>query len=182
MTRRAFLGLLAAPLAAAEVSAENAAMRSELRRMEQALEASFGGLDDPAPMQTLGMVRGMYLSGYGAVFSVQVNLVPMANVSPFRQAYSAEEKRQLNIRKRSRLEDLELKMSGVLVDQGGRLMRVPRDENVAVAASLFHFPWEDRTKLPGQMVLAARREDLTSLQTGRVAKAEAKALVGLRWY
>lgn len=184
MKRRDFLGVLglAAPAMAAEVAPENSAMRNELVRMEQALEGSFRNIEDPAPMQTLGMVRGVYLAGYGALFSVQVNLVPMANLSPFRQAYSDDEKRQLNLRKRGRLEDLELKLRGVLVDQGGRLMRVPREEKVAIAASLFHFPWEDRTQLPGQMVLSARRDALTGLQNGRTAKAEAKGLVELVWY
>ena len=172
------LGLIAAfPSSAAEVAPGDAAIRNEVASVERAIDARFRDLSAEQPMALLGSARGVYLKGYGAVFTVEVNLAAAANLSPFRQSYSEEEKRQLNIRKRQRLETLEEQALAILVEESKKLTLVPSEEVVALAVSLFHFPWEDLTGLPRQMVASAAKSVLAATPT-----AEIRRRVGIGYF
>ncbi len=163
MTSRIFVpALLAAAVFGGEVPARQAALGKQMASMEEAVDKHFRSVAGGPALATLGAARGIYLADYGAVFSVEINLVPVANVSPFRRSYTEEEKKQLNVRKRERLDDLEKMMREVLVREGAGLTEIGLDEHVALAVSLFHFPWEDLTQLPKQVVMAGPRGELAS--------------------
>ena len=160
-----------APIApAAEVSPKAASMRQQIVEVERSIDRRFRDLRDAQPMTLLGVARGVYLDGYGAVFTLEVNLFPSAALSPFRQSYSEAEKHELNIRKRQRLESLEDKAREILIEESAKLVGLPDGEKIALAVSLFHFAWEDLTGLPRQLVMAAAR--------GVLAEARAGTLVG----
>ena len=161
-----------APAAATEVSAHAVAMRKQVVEVERSIDRRFRDLQDGQPMTLLGAARGVYLDGYGAVFTIEVNLYPSAALSPFRQSYSEEEKRQLNIRKRQRLESLEDKAREILIQESAKLTGLPEGEKVALAVSLFHFAWEDLTGLPRQLVMAAARAVLAEARAGALAAPE----------
>ncbi len=163
MTARVLLiALLAAAAFGVEVSPEAAALSKQMTAVEKAVDRHFRSVGSGEAVAMIGTARGIYLADYGAVFSVEVNLIPMANLSPFRSAYTEEEKRQLNIRKRQRMETLEQQMRVVLMKEGSALTEVGVDQQVALAVSLFHFPWEDLTQLPSQVVMAGARGELGS--------------------
>ena len=178
----ASLLLLAATASAVETDPRGAAIRGEILEVERAIDRRFRSVGDEAPMMMLGNARGVYLSGYGAVFTVQLNLVPTANVSPFRGSYSDEEKRQLNIRKRQRLETLEQKAREILLEESAKLRSLPEEEKVALAVSLFHFAWEDRTQLPGQVVASSTKTALAELRSGSLQVAEARRRVKIEYF
>ncbi len=157
--------LLAAAAFGGEVPARTTALGKQMASMEEAVSRHFRSIGAGPSVSMIGTTRGIYLSDYGAVFSIEVNLVPVANVSPFRRAYSEEEKRQLNIRKRQRMEDLEQMMREVLMQEGVGLTEIGADEQVALAVSLFHFPWEDLTQLPKQVVMTGVRGELASAES-----------------
>ncbi len=156
------LALLAAAAFGGEIPARTTALGKQVAAMEKAVDKHFRSISIVPAIAMVGTARGAYLADYGAVFSVEINLVPVANVSPFRSAYTEEEKRQLNIRKRQRMEDLERMMREVLTREGAGLTEVGAEEQVALAVSLFYFPWEDLTQLPRQVVMAGARGELAS--------------------
>ncbi len=168
------LVFLAPSASAVEIAADSAEIRTQMQAVERAIDARFRALSGQQPMTLLGSARGVYLAGYGAVFTLEVNLAPVANLSPFRQSYSEEEKSQLNVRKRQRLETLEQQARDILVAETKRLTALPVGEKVALAVSLFHFAWEDLTQLPSQMVMAAVRSVLDQARGGTIAAADLK--------
>ena len=145
-----------AALAAQGLELLEPSLMHQLDALERRVDREFRSADGSRPVAT-GATRSIYLPGYGAVFSVEVNLAPTANLSPFRRSYSAEEIADLNERKRGGLEPLRRKMRQILVEHGPALTALAPDLQVALAVTLFHFPWEDRTHLPSQIVIAARR-------------------------
>lgn len=175
--------LLAAQAAAgAAVEPRDRQLRVELQEVEKAIDRRFQDLRDEAPMALLGATRGAYLEGYGAIFTLQINLVPVAGLSPFRQSYGDEERRQLNVRKRQRLETLELKAREILVEESGRLESLPAGETVALAVSLFHFNWEDLTLLPSQMVMAAAKDLLDRARSGALPPGGLRQALAVRFF
>ena len=166
MIARVFLiALVAVAAFGVEVSPEAAALSKQMTAAEKAIDRHFRAIGSGETVAMIGTARGIYLADYGAVFSVEVNLIPMANLSPFRSAYTEEEKRQLNVRKRQRMETLEQQMREVLMKEGAGLSEVGVDQHVALAVSLFHFPWEDLTQLPSQVVMAGARGELGSRES-----------------
>ncbi len=174
--------LVSAVVSAVETDPKGAAIRGEIAEVERAIERRFRDVRDEAPMTMLGNARGVYLSGYGAVFTVQVTLVPTANLSPFRSAYSEDEKRQLNIRKRQRLDTLEQRAREILVEESEKLRSLPADEMVALAVSLFHFAWEDLTQLPGQLVASAVKTSLDEVRAGKLEIADVRRRLDVKYY
>ena len=168
LARLTALLLAAATLGVAEPRADEAEVLRQIVATERSIDRSFRNVKDPSPMPLTGITRGAYLQGFGAVFSLQVSLVPMPNLNPFRPTVTDEEKRQLNVRKRQRLEDLELRARKLLVEEGNRLTLVPLDEKVALIVSLLQYSWEDLTGLPAQMVMQAPRNVLVERGAGRL--------------
>lgn len=173
--------LATATLAAEPLAKERDVLR-EVQQAELAIDNRFKGVADPNPMAMVGYTRGGYIEGFGAVFTLEVNLAPTADLSPFRQAYSDEEKQQLNLRKRQRLEDLEARVREILVQEGSRLETVPLDEKVALIVSLFHFRWEDVTHLPSQMVVQATRRALIEGQSGTLSQQEYEENLAMTYF
>lgn len=173
---------LAPAASAAQVSPQAAELRKQVAEIERSIDRRFRDLHDTQPMTLLGVARGVYLDGYGAVFTLEVNLYPSAALSPFRQSYSEEEKRQLNMRKRQRLEDLESKARDILVEESAKLTGLPDGEKIALAVSLFHFAWEDLTGLPRQLVMAAARNVLAEARSGALAGADLRTRLAPEYF
>ena len=165
----AVIATLALSVAAGAEMPENTAdVRDGLRSAERAIASRF----DALPMRMIGRVRGGRLEDFGAVFLFEVNVVPMANVSPFRPAYSEDELKSLNEKKRAGVVELEKIGLELLVEAVGRLEAIPPDEHVALVIALFHFTWEDTTGLPSQLVLQAPRSLLLDRAAGQVSDSE----------
>lgn len=159
--------LLCAPLGATGIELLEPDLVGQMEALERAVDRRFRGSTERGAT-AISAARGIYLPGYGVVFSIEVNLEPTANLSPFRRSYTADEIQQLNARKRKGLEPLRETMRSALLELGPRLTELAPDLQVALAVSLFHFPWEDRAELPSQIVIAAPRGALsgeTSLTT-----------------
>lgn len=166
--------LLASALAASSGAAgatagESRAIRATIKASERQIDERVQQITSRAPFVLLGSTRGAYLAGYGAVFTLEVNLVPVARVSPFRPAYSPAEIQSINHQKREKLGALRAGLRQLLVDQAAALAQVPANEKVAIIVSLFNYHWEDTTGLPSQIVMQAQRQALADLQARRAA-------------
>lgn len=122
------------------------------------------GLDDP--LLVLGQTRGVYLDGYGIVFTTELNLLATANISPFRPSYTKEELQRIRLKKAMRLEALKKNMRDILITTGASLDTVPVSDKVAISITLFYFSWEDVAGLPRQLVISAPRKALISALKG----------------
>ena len=171
---------LTLPAAASQAAADGRALRARLRTSERAIDDRVQQMIARAPFVLLGTTRGAYLEGYGAVFTLEVNLVPVASISPFRPAYTPPEIQNLNRQKREKLTALKAGLRQLLAEQAAVLTPVPATEKVAIVVSLFNFNWEDTTNLPSQLVLQAQRQSLSEIQSRRAGPEALERVIELR--
>jgi hypothetical protein len=180
--RIVLLAVVAAAVLAAEPAITKPDVRDSLETVERSMSDRLRTNEALSTMYVLWRPRGAYLEGYGAVFTLELNLVPMGDISPFQKAYSDEQKRQLNVRKRQRLEDLTEQAREILTEAAKQLNVVPENEKVALAVTLFHYNWEDVTDLPSQVVVQAPRGTLLAGAAGSLSKTELKAQLQERYF
>ncbi len=152
-------------LAASQGPADGRAVRTALKSSERAIDERVQQTTARAPFVLLGTTRGAYLAGYGAVFTIEVNLVPVAGVSPFRPPYTPQEIQALNKQKREKLGVLKANLRQLLVDQAAALSLIPPAEKIAMVVTLFNYNWENTEGLPSQVVMQATRQALLDLHS-----------------
>jgi len=156
--------LLMLGAAAPQPVMEGRAVRAAIKTSERAIDERVQQMTARAPFALLGTTRGAYLAGYGAIFTLEVNLVPVAAVSPFRPPYSPQEIQSLNRQKREKLGALKAGLRKLMAEQAAALSQVPAQERIALVVTLFNFNWEDTTELPSQLVSQAKRQSLLEAQ------------------
>ena len=168
--------LLAAPIRV--TAAENPrAARAALVVIEKDFNGRIERYNIDDPFLLLGATRGVYLEGYGAVFTAEVNLVAGPVISPFRPTISKEEIAKLRQKKLSRLPVLKQIMRDLLVNSAATLETVSPNEQIVVGVSLFYFSWEDSTGLPSQILMQADRKALLPTQAGRLDRAALDSVI-----
>jgi hypothetical protein len=167
-------------LAASTQVSDGKAIRAALKSSETAIDDQVQRMVSRTPFVLLGTTRGAYLAGYGAVFTLEVNLAPVAAVSPFRPGYTPQEIQNLNRQKRERLGVLKPGLRQLLIQQAVLLHQVPPAEKVAMVVSLFNFNWEDTTGLPSQIVMQISRQTALDLQARRAGAEAAERAVETR--
>jgi hypothetical protein len=155
--------LLVAAVAIAAAAAPRVS-RATLRAMEKSLDARISALWD-VPYLLIGPTRGVYLEGYGAVFTAEVNLVMNQTTLMAPQVSKAEiaKSRQLKL---ERIPQLKKALSQALVSTAASLDTVPAQEQIAIIAFLDHYPWEDVTGMPVQVTVHAIKGKLLEAQHG----------------
>jgi hypothetical protein len=130
---------------------------ASIRHMEQSVDAKVTNIDKTEPGFLLGPTRGVYLDGYGAVFTAEVDLLPSAAPNPFRPEYSKQDILRLKAKKQMRISLLKQKMRDTIIAASVPLDSVPKEERIALAVTIPYFPWEDGAGLPRQIVMHAPR-------------------------
>lgn len=152
----AVLLLAAAALGAAD---KPRVTRASLAALEKGFDRRVRQYAINDPVDLIGFARGIYLEGYGAVLTAEVDLA-MVPISPFRPALSADQIGALRLKKVQRLAAVKQIMRETMVELATSLDAVPAGEQIVVAVSLSYQPWEQRDGLPGQIVMQARRQAL----------------------
>ena len=106
----------------------------------------------------LGLVRGLYLEGYGSVYTAELDLVETPKPNPFRQKISPEEAVKVHQRKVANLAMLKKSMREMWLDAAASLSGTPDNDQVVIAVRLFYQPWEDASGLPTQVVMKGPRK------------------------
>jgi hypothetical protein len=138
-------------------SAQTRISRASIRHIEQSVDTKVVGFDQAEQGFLLGPTRGVYLDGYGVVFTVEVDLLPGAAPNPFRPAYAKEDILRLKAKKQTRISLLKQKMRDTIIAVAGSLDNVPPDQRIALAVTIPYFGWEDGAGLPRQIVMYAPR-------------------------
>jgi hypothetical protein len=114
------------------------------------------------PIDVLGNTRGIYLDGYGAVFTTELSPIYTPGLSPFQPNISEQDKAKVRQRKLARLPVVEHLMNSMLQSAAKDLAAVPDDQQVVVIVNFVYLPYEDTSGLPGQMVVKAPRQAILS--------------------
>jgi hypothetical protein len=146
--------------------------RAPIAAVEKILGGRLDKADAADPFDLLVMPQGVYLAGYGVVFTAQVNLIVSPSLNPFRQEMSKPEIARVRTRKLQKLPLLRNTMREMLFSAASALDSVPASERVVLSVSLFHHHWEDITSLPQQIVMQGERRALLGRAAGSVAVEE----------
>jgi hypothetical protein len=157
-------GLLSAQAPVERPRALRAAVLEGERMLDRRLAGMFG-VDDPFAVQ--GVPRGVYLEGWGPVFTAEVNLLQVAGLSPFRPEIKKEEIARVHQKKSERVSVLRERMRGILVDTAAMLDPVPETDRVTLGVTLFYMHWENTSGLPAQIVMSAPKKALVDMKLGR---------------
>lgn len=114
------------------------------------------------PIDVLGDTRGIYLDGYGAVFTTELSPIYTPGLSPFQPNISEQYKAKVRQRKLARLPVVERLMNSMLQAAAKDLAAVPDDQQIVVIVNFAYLPYEDTSGLPGQMVVKATRRAILS--------------------
>jgi hypothetical protein len=120
-------------------------------------------------MDVLGAARGIYLDGYGVVFTVEVSPIVTPTVNPFRPVMTEPEKAKVHQRKLERLPMLKQLMRDMWRESATALTSIPDNQQVVIAVRLLYHPWEDTRGLPGEIVM---KGDRRAVATGDVQTEE----------
>jgi hypothetical protein len=145
------------------------ATRLVLSTIEKTFDTRLSPIEVTDPVSLMGNTHGVYLAGYGVVFTSEVNLVGAAVLTPFRSEFSPQELAKLRQKKLDRIPILKEHMRAALTAAGAVLDNLAPDEQVVLALSLFYFKWERTDGLPAQIVMQAPRKALLDASKGNTA-------------
>jgi len=128
---------------------------SDLEKRFDGKLASIGTANDP--LDLLGTTRGVYLDGFGAVFTSELSLIVSPTINPFHQTITDKEKTQTHQRKIDRLPMLRKAMREMVRTAAMTLIQIPDNQQIVFAVRLDYLKWEDTMGLPGLLVMRAVR-------------------------
>src|SRR5579862_1673684 len=116
--------------------------------------AASGGTD-PCVVKVYN--RGLYVSGFGATFTSEVDLINSIGLGPFKTTITPQEKDQTHKRKLAHVPILEQTMREMVKASAAALRDLPETDQIVVAVRLTYRNWEDTSGLPGQIVMRMDR-------------------------
>lgn len=157
--------LTALTLLAAPAGPDRAAMAAIEKSFDKRFETLF---DDPFLL--LGMTRGIYVPGTGAILSAEVALAispggPLAR--PDRETMERVHRKRLE-----RLPELKQAMKELVVRAGSALETIPAEERIVLGVTLFRKSGDPMSGLPAQIVMQASRRDLAEKQAAAIQVSE----------
>lgn len=159
---RLAVALLSAALAFGATTVSRALLESVEKNFDKRLKQ----VNPDDPFALLIDTQGVYLNGYGVLFTAQVSLYPVPGLAGFGAPVETL-KANIHKKKLERLPGLRREMREMMVAAAGMLDTVPPDEQLALAVSLTRKPWEDMSGLPSQIVMQAPRRALIDFQTAK---------------
>jgi hypothetical protein len=126
--------------------------------LERAFDVKLAGLADATgPVDLLGATRGVYLDGYGVVFTTEMGLIVTPTVNPFNAKITDTQKDRVHSAKVTRLPLLKKAVTDMVKNLATQLAQVPDTQQIVVAVRLDYLNWENTTGLPGLVVAKADR-------------------------
>jgi len=126
--------------------------------VERTCDDRLRGVGEPNTVDMLGATRGVYLDGYGVVFSAEIGLVSPPPIYPFHQTVTPQEKVQIHEKMVQRLPVLRKAMKEMMHAAAGTLNNIPEAQQIVMAVRLDYMKWEDTSGLPGMILMKADRK------------------------
>lgn len=127
------------------------------RDLERQFDSRISTIDRAVPFDLLGGARGLYLDGYGVVFTAELSLIQNPVASPFRPPLSAKEIADVRKQKLDHLPKLQQAMTEMMATFAAALSSLPADQKIVLAVRLLYQPWEQTADLPAQIMMTADR-------------------------
>lgn len=174
--------LLLAALAALTSAATSARVnRAALVQVENQLDRRIETSFPDNPFMLLSTTQGVYLEGYGAVFTAELNLISVPAPTPFRPAFTREDIEKIRLKKLERVGVLKRLLKEALVEAAASLEGVPPGEQIAIAVSLFYFrTWENTAGLPSQILIQGPRSVLLEYRARRIPEQALEAALRIQ--
>ena len=150
--------------------------RDDLVGVEKNMDSAIRSWDVAEPYDLLGFTRGVYLPGYGVVFTTEVNLM-ITVITPFNLPPTGAKLQRLKEKKQKRLAFVRNWMRETLISAGSTLNQVPSGEKVVYAVTIFYQSFEDHSGMPNQLIVEAPRQALADFKAGRIDQAKLDAAI-----
>jgi len=137
--------------------------RPVIRAAERSLKDRLVRIFPDTPISVTGEPRGVYIDGYGAIFTAEMQPVS-DGASLMNSTLRPEEKAQVIAKKKARIPQLEKAMKEALVETAASLDPVPLDEQVVLEVVIDRFLWEDGSGYPAELIVQAPRRKLLDLK------------------
>jgi len=160
----AVLALTASALAWGETPVPS---RDEIGAVERSMYDKLLKFHVEAPPDILGLPRGIYLDGYGAVFTAEFSPLMTPGISPFRPVMTKQDIARIRAAKEQRMPEVRVLMRQMMVDAAATLDRVPKNERIVVGFIMFYNKWEDRGAMPRSITMLADKSVLLEVAAGR---------------
>lgn len=127
--------------------------------IERTFDARVAALanDNLGPVDLLGATRGIYLDGYGVVFTSEMGLVQGPTINPFNSTITEPQKDRVHTAKIKRLPALKNAIIEAVRAIASTMTQVPDDQQVVLAVRLDYASWEKTAGLPGLITAKADR-------------------------
>jgi hypothetical protein len=133
--------------------------RVQMEIAEKGLDATLQRFTSDNTRTLIGLSRGVYLEGVGAVLTAEVILVN-APVSIMHPLPTKEEVVQMRKTKLERVPQLKKILKDALVAAAASLETIPPDEQIVIAVVVPRFSFEDAAGIPVQVTVQAPRKKL----------------------
>ena len=133
--------------------------RAQMEVAEKSLDATLQRLTPDNTATLIGLSRGVYLNGIGAVLTAEVILVN-APVSIMHPIPTKEEVAQMHKTKTERVALLRKVVKEALVSAAGSLTTIPPDEQIVIAVIVPRFTFEEAAGIPVQITVQASKRKL----------------------
>jgi len=133
--------------------------RTQMEKVEKSLDATLLRFTPDNSHTLIGLTRGVYLEGVGAVLTAEVILVN-APVNIMHPLPTKDEIVQMRKKKIERVPLLKKVLKDALVAAAATLETIPPDEQVVIAVVLPRFTFEDAAGLPVQVTVQASKKKL----------------------
>jgi hypothetical protein len=163
MTRIATrIGFVFSALAIAAIAWSETVKYSALEELERSFETKLGQNAGKYPFDVLFNAPGVYIPGMGLTLTSRISLVYTQQPSPFRPAFSDQEKATLREHKLEKVPILEQNMREVMSDAAASpsFDAIPGSEHISLGVSLFYYLWENQEGLPHQITMTAEKQQL----------------------
>jgi len=151
------LGVVA--ICAAAATAGPRVSGNTLKAVETSLDQRVKSLWEDNPFSIIRPTRGIYLDGYGAVFTVDVSPV-LSTTSMMHTTVTKEEVVRAHKARLERVPQLKQAMRLALADAAASLDPVPADDQITFVVFLDSHSWEDVTGTPAQLTFRAKKNAL----------------------
>jgi hypothetical protein len=133
--------------------------RTQMEKVEKNLDATLLRFTADNSHTLIGLTRGVYLDGVGAVLTAEV-IVVNAPVNIMHPLPTKEEIVQMHKKKLERVPLLKKVLKDALVVAAATLDAIPPDEQVVIAVIVPRFTFEDPSGLPAQITVQATKRKL----------------------
>jgi hypothetical protein len=132
--------------------------RQSLKTLEDGFNVKLANFNPGEAVYMLGATRGVYLQGYGVVFSTELDLIQSPTTNPWHTKILAEEVTATHNRKLKQFPLLREAMKNQLATCAKGMEGMSPSDQMVMVVRLDYQPWEDRAGLPDQILLRADRK------------------------